>query len=338
MNGSFSGELKVVPVSPLNAPGLMTARGWDTLRGAASVALSCAHPAWEAHVREAGIECVRLESASAHELARSIGVWLEDSDGCPGGYRAWLCDSEHPHLPSPIETIGALDEASGGPIDADYVFASPVAPGAAVVESVRIMHELRSPGGDPWSAAQTHGSLSRYLLEETHEVLAELEREPIRTSELVDEFGDLLFQLVFHARIGMEEAEPWTLDSVARSLNAKMYRRNPHVFGPEREDLSIEEITARWDRIKSQEKPRRALAEGIPLALPALQRAFKIAARAQAAGREEELRAVVENSASNGSIASRIMAIVLEAAARDEDPESALRALVARVEAQLARD
>lgn len=115
MNGSFSGELKVVPVSPLNAPGLMTARGWDTLRGAASVALSCAHPAWEAHVREAGIECVRLDCANAEELARSLEAWLEKSDACSGKYRAWLCDSEHPHLPSPIETIGALEEASGGP-------------------------------------------------------------------------------------------------------------------------------------------------------------------------------------------------------------------------------
>ena len=338
MNGSFSGELKVVPVSPLNAPGLMTSRGWDALRGAGSVALSCAHPAWEAHVREAGIECVRLESAGAHELARSVGAWLEDSDGCPGGYLAWLCDSEHPHLPSPIETIGALEEASGGPIDADYVFASPVAPGAAVVESVRIMHELRSPGGDPWSAAQTHGSLSRYLLEETHEVLAELEREPIHTSELVDEFGDLLFQLVFHARIGMEEAEPWTLDSVARSLNAKMYRRNPHVFGPEREDLSIEEITARWDRIKSQEKPRRSLGEGIPLALPALQRAFKIAARAEAEGRTEELRELLSEVAPHDSDGARLMTIAIAAARRDDDPESALRTLVSRLEAELLRD
>ena len=338
MNGSFSGELKVVPVSPLNAPGLMTSRGWDALRGAGSVALSCAHPAWEAHVREAGIECVRLDCANAEELARSVGEWLGDSDGCPGGYLAWLCDSEHPHLPSPIETIGALEGTSGGPIDADFVFASPVAPGAAVVESVRIMHELRSPGGDPWSAAQTHGSLSRYLLEETHEVLAELEREPIRTSELVDEFGDLLFQLVFHARIGMEEAEPWTLDSVARSLNNKMYRRNPHVFGPAREDLNVEEITAQWEEIKKREKPRRCLGEGIPLALPALQRAFKIAARAEAEGRTEELRELLSQVAPHDSDGARLMTIAIAAARRDDDPESALRTLVSRLEAELLRD
>lgn len=338
MNGAFAGELRIVPVSPLNAPGLMTSRGWDALRGAASVALSCAHPAWEAHVRESGIECVRLESASADELMHSLGEWLEGSDACPGEYRAWLCDSEHPFLPSPMHTLRALEEKIGARVDADFVFASPVAPGAAVVESVRIMHELRSPGGDPWSAEQTHASLARYLLEETHEVLEELEREDLRTPALVDECGDLLFQLVFHARIGMEEAEPWTLDSVARALNAKMYRRNPHVFGPEREDLSVEEITAQWEEIKKKEKPRRALSEGIPLALPALQRAFKIALRAEAAGRAPELHKALEETAPAGSDAARLMEIVIAAAKRDEDPESALRTLLAQIDTRLRGD
>ncbi len=338
MSDVFSGELRIVPVSPLNAPGLMTSRGWDVLRGAASVALSCAHPAWEAHVREAGVECVRLENGNAEELVGSLGEWLGESDASPGEYRAWLCDSEHPFLPSPMDTLRALEETAGARVDADFVFASPVAPGAAVVESVRIMHELRSPGGDPWSAEQTHASLARYLLEETHEVLAELEREQIRTPELVDEFGDLLFQLVFHARIGMEEAEPWTLDSVARSLNEKMYRRNPHVFGPEREDLTVEEITAQWEEIKRREKPRRALGEGIPLALPALQRAFKIAARAEAAGLSDELEEALKNASAPGSDAVQLMSIAIAAAKRDEDPESALRTLLARLESDLSRD
>lgn len=323
-------DLRVLPASPLNAPGLLTAAGWDALRSADAVALSCAHPAWAAHLREAGLTWHTLPATS--ELPTALASWLRESEGV----RVWLADAEHPHVSAPPEVLQRAEESSGLRIDADYVFASPVAPGAAVVESVRIMHELRSPGGDPWSAAQSHGSLSRYLLEETYEVIEELEREPRSSADLVDELGDLLFQLVIHARIGMEAEDPWNLDSVARALNRKMYRRNPHVFSDDRRDLSVDDIIEQWGHIKAAEKPRRSLGEGIPLALPALQRAFKIAHRARTEGRTDELMALAAaraDGSARDADALALLTIAVGAVQRDDDPESALRTLLARIEA-----
>lgn len=334
-------SLLIVPASPLNAPGLLTARGWDALRGADSIAVSCAHPAWRAHVREAGIDAVVLNAENAAILIEALEKWFRQATSQrhvnakeAGTTLVWLADSEHPFLPSPVETVKELETALGRRIDVDFVFASPVAPGSAVVESVRIMHELRSPGGDRWSAEQTHASLSRYLLEETHEVLEELDRGGPDTSALVSEFGDLLFQLVFHARIGTESADPWDLDSVARALNAKMYRRNPHIFSPGRADISVEDAIEQWEEIKAHERsraPERALDEGIPAALPALQRAFKIAQRAATRGELAEFSAAIAGDPD--PLARQIGALVLRAAAEDTDPESSLRGLLARIKA-----
>ncbi len=332
-------DLVVVPVSPLNAPGLMTAKGWDALRAADAVAASCAHPAWSAHLREAGVEATLLSMASPDESVSSLAAWLRaDSDEADGGPRlAWLTDSEHPFIPAPPLVLDTLRQQHGLTVDADFVFASPVAPGAAVVESVRIMHELRSPGGDTWSAEQSHASLARYLLEETHEVLEELDRDPVDDSALVAEFGDLLFQLVFHARIGTESVNPWDLDAVARALNQKMYRRNPHVFSPAREQLSVDDTIAQWEAIKKQEKQsdslastHRGLGDGIPSTLPALQRAFKLVQRAQARGLSEDVDAVIAGFPDE--IGRAIAEIVVKAAQDDRDPESSVRRLIAHIE------
>lgn len=332
-------SLLVLPASPLNAPGLLTARGWDVLRSASAVASSVQHAAWAAHLREAGVESVRLDARGAEVLAQSLIAWVKEASDAGLATvgpqpLVWLADAEHPYLPHPSATVRVLEAEFGEGIEVDYVFASPVAPGSAVVESVRIMHELRSPGGDPWSAEQTHASLARYLLEETHEVLEELERPEIDTTELVGEFGDLLFQLVFHARIGTESHEPWDLDSVARALNMKMYRRNPHVFSAEREELSVEAIIARWESIKSKEKTRSSVFEGIPRELPALQRAFKIASRIEHRGDAERLRRAIE--ACGDATARELMTTIVAAVDIDHDPESALRRFLLELEATLA--
>lgn len=333
-------ELLIVPVSPLNAPGLMTSRGWDTVRTAMAVALSCAHPAWQAHLREAGVEAQHVSGTSAETWADALAAWwrsVTDGEGEADGTRhvAWLCDSEHPYLPAPTHMLSLMEERVGSRIDADFVFASPVAPGSAVVESVRIMHELRSPGGDTWSAEQTHASLARYLLEETYEVLEELDATPVDERALVAEFGDVLFQLVFHARIGMEAAEPWDLDAVARALNEKMYRRNPHVFSPRREHLSVQSTIEQWHAIKEQEKESasvkdRYLGEGIPACLPALQRIAKLAQRARDAGLSGEFADAVGRD--GDAYARQLAELATRHTGEDRDPESALRALATRIE------
>ena len=147
---------------------------------------------------------------------------------------------------------------------------------------VEAMDVLRSPGGCPWDTEQTHESLVRYLLEETYELV-----ETIETGDragLREELGDVLFQVVFHARIAAEDHDdPFTLDDVAADLVAKLHRRHPHVFGDD-EYVDAAHLTTRWDQIKQQEKARASVLDGIPLDQGALSRAQKVVSRAQRAG------------------------------------------------------
>lgn len=152
-------------------------------------------------------------------------------------------------------------------------------------ESVVVMDRLYSPGGCPWDREQTHATLVRYLLEEAHELAEAIEtgdREGMR-----EELGDLLLQVLFHARIASEDpVDPFTVDDVAADLVAKLVRRHPHVFA----DTAVTTgdghaaLYAQWDEIKQQEKQRESVLEGIPLAQGALARAQKVLSRAQRAG------------------------------------------------------
>ncbi|MFF3065743.1 MazG family protein [Oerskovia sp. NPDC057915] len=152
-------------------------------------------------------------------------------------------------------------------------------------ESVAVMDRLYSPGGCPWDREQTHETLVRYLLEEAHELA-----EAIETGDragMREELGDLLLQVLFHARIASEDEEdPFTVDDVAADLVAKLVRRHPHVFA----DTAVTTgdghaaLYTQWDEIKQQEKQRESVLEGIPLAQGALARAQKVLSRAQRAG------------------------------------------------------
>ena len=143
------------------------------------------------------------------------------------------------------------------------------------------MDQLRSPGGCPWDAQQTHDSLATYLLEETYETL-----EAIDSGDRVhlrEELGDLLLQVVFHARIATEHPDdPWTIDDVAAEISDKLVRRHPHVFG-DATARSAAHVEAAWDRLKAAEKQRTSALDGIPAALPALSLATKTIGRAERA-------------------------------------------------------
>jgi XTP/dITP diphosphohydrolase len=145
--------------------------------------------------------------------------------------------------------------------------------GERLLDLVRVMARLRGPGGCPWDAEQTHASLARHLLEETHEVLAAIDAgdgEAIR-----DELGDVLLQVVFHAQIAAGDGE-WDVDDVAEGLVAKLVRRHPHVFG-EVKVSGADEVLVNWEQIKAGEKGGDAggLEDDIPASLPALARASK---------------------------------------------------------------
>jgi XTP/dITP diphosphohydrolase len=136
-----------------------------------------------------------------------------------------------------------------------------------VARLVEVMDQLRSPGGCPWDAEQTHESLTKYLLEETYETLDAIASGDL--AELHEELGDLLLQVVFHARIAQETNPDFSLESIARGVIEKLVRRHPHVFAGV-EFKSEAELEANWKRVKAQEKSRESSTDGVPLAMPAL--------------------------------------------------------------------
>jgi XTP/dITP diphosphohydrolase len=194
---------------------------------------------------------------------------------------------------------------------------------------VQVMDQLRSPGGCPWDAEQTHESLAKYLLEETYEAL-----EAMNSGDLVslrEELGDLLLQVVFHARIAQETDPSFNLDAIAQGVVDKLIRRHPHVFDG-LEVKSNEELEANWATIKSSEKSRDSVTDGVPTAMPALQLATQLTYRA----RENQLKAVspdlvlqvanVVGEVSPENIAQVLLAVVELSRQSDVDAESALRA------------
>jgi MazG family protein len=142
----------------------------------------------------------------------------------------------------------------------------------------------------PWDQAQTHASLMPHLVEESYEVLdalGELEESggsAAAYAHLEEELGDLLFQIVFHARLAREE-DRFDLAAVARGVHDKLVHRHPHVFG-DVEARGADEVVANWEEIKRQEKGRRSVTEGIPLGLPALMLTAKLARKARSVGLE----------------------------------------------------
>ncbi|HUZ53258.1 MAG TPA: MazG family protein [Streptosporangiaceae bacterium] len=169
---------------------------------------------------------------------------------------------------------------------------TPEEPGAALLELVAIMDRLRTEC--PWDARQTHESLAPYLLEETYEALEALERRDM--AELRGELGDVLLQVLFHARVAAERTDGtgFTIDDVANGIAAKLIRRHPHVFA----DVIVtgaEDVKRNWDEIKADERAaaagggRTSALDGVPMGQPALSLAAQLQRRAQRAGAPAEL-------------------------------------------------
>jgi XTP/dITP diphosphohydrolase len=152
---------------------------------------------------------------------------------------------------------------------------------------VRVMHILLSADGCPWDRSQTHTTLVKHLLEEAYEAA-----EAIETADragMVEELGDVLLQVVFHATIGESDPEPFTLEDVAAGVADKLIGRHPFIFGTDQqraghENLSAADTYVTWDQIKTVEKSRTSVLDGIPIAQPALARTQKVVERAQRGG------------------------------------------------------
>jgi XTP/dITP diphosphohydrolase len=204
-------------------------------------------------------------------------------------------------------------------------------PAADVGELIRVIAALREHC--PWMGALTHASLVEYLLEEAYEVAETIETGEDE-AELKGELGDVLLQVVLHARLA-EERGVFGFGDVARGLTEKMIRRNPHVFRPDGSlqdsfPATVEEIVLKWDAVKKAESPQRSTPfEGIPVALPALAQAQTTLDRAERAGLSPAVGAaeIPETEAELGEL---LLAVVHSARSRGLDAERALRGAVRR--------
>lgn len=202
----------------------------------------------------------------------------------------------------------------------------PGAAGDPLRRLVAVMDRLRSPGGCPWDAEQTHASLVPYVLEEAYEVAEAVEHDD--RANLREELGDLLLQVVFHARIAQEHPDdPFDVDDVAADLVAKLVRRHPHVFAGARV-ADADGVHRQWEQIKRTEKQRESVLDGVPLALGALARAQKVASRAARAGLDAPAPA-------GDALGERLLALVLEARSAGLDAEGELRRAAAAWESDL---
>jgi XTP/dITP diphosphohydrolase len=195
------------------------------------------------------------------------------------------------------------------------------------------MNRLRSPGGCPWDAEQTHQSLVEYLIEESYECVEAIEANDQRAMQ--EELGDLLLQVVFHSRI----AEPsWDIDNVIEGITTKLIDRHPHVFADGALNTSMEtatDVEDSWHVRKAKEKGRSSLTEGIPEALPSLMRAAKLDSRTKSLGVPDSQQAqLAENIFSNISDESELGDLFVEftrlARSRGWDAEASVRAAVRR--------
>jgi XTP/dITP diphosphohydrolase len=196
---------------------------------------------------------------------------------------------------------------------------APSAPHPKLDELIATLERLRAPGGCAWDRDQTHGSLVQYLTEETYELVEAIESGG--RDELIEELGDVLYQVLFHADIEAE-AGSFTLEDVAAHMTAKMVARHPHVFGDVVADTP-DDVVATWEHIKSIEKAHRtSVLDGIPDAMPALAIADKIVGRAAKVGVVPDAMPV---PASEAELGAQLLGIVTAARAAGLDSERALR-------------
>ncbi|AXT85832.1 hypothetical protein C6I20_11965 [Aeromicrobium sp. A1-2] len=279
--------MQIVVISPRVAPGILTLQAWDVLRAAGAVRASVDDP----HVRAIVSSGIPVEIAERPSYEADT-VWI-----APTGDAAWA------------RTM-ADDLMAGDAPAVEVIFGSYDLPGSALLDVVEVMDRLRREC--PWTAQQSHDSLSHYLLEEAHETLEALDSGD--GDHLREELGDLLMQIVFHARIAAE-GEGWDIDDVAAGIAAKLVSRNPHVFG----DVTVssaEEVDANWQRLKAIEKQRTSAFEGVPASLPALAYADKVI------GRLGTIDVTGED------LGSRLLALVTEARGEGRDAEEVLRQAV----------
>jgi XTP/dITP diphosphohydrolase len=291
--------LILVTTSPRVAPGLLSHQAWQVLRSGPVLTGSAAHPQLP-YLADAGVEVEVVEPDPPALAARAVAetvVWLaEDDEGFMRAVGHAAIALEEPPL---IEVVpGSYD-----------------VPGARVLDLVAVMDRLRTEC--PWDRKQTHETLVPYLLEEAYEVLETIEQGDYPA--LREELGDLLLQVVFHARV----AEDFDMDDVAAGIVEKLVRRHPHVFGSVRAE-SADEVNDNWEAIKAAERAsqgRESALDGVPMGQPALSLVAQLLRRAGRAGAPDSLAAGVGQG-----VARELFDLVRRAGDAGLDAEAELRA------------
>jgi len=321
-------RLVLLVTSPRVAAGALSWDAWSALRAgpvftrdqlspqlpaleAAGVTVEAIDPTWPA------VAVARL----LRDAARETGTvtWLAG----PGG------DED---LGRALGEIATQSADSGEQIDVEVLPGSWDMPGARLLDVVATMDRLRSPGGCPWDAQQTHESLAPYLLEEAYEAFEAIEDED--PAALREELGDVLLQVLFHARLAEEQSgdDRWTIDDVAAGLVEKLVRRHPHVFG-DRTVSGADEVVANWDQIKAEEKAGRSVVAGVPLSMAALTLAATLQRKAAKLGVPADLVAPEVLAAETPGAAVSAAAAHYESAPGVESAGQLLWAVVAAMRA-----
>ena len=283
-------------------PGLLNAAGWRAV--------------------SAGRSLAALPGADATAaLLRAEGWAILDVEAVAG-------------LPDDAVVLAGAEEHAADPVPgAEVIAGAPEPAGAGLLDVVAVMDRLRSPGGCPWDAEQTHASLRGYLLEEAHEAydaIVDGDADAMR-----EELGDVLLQVVFHARVAAEAdaGRRFDVDDVAGDLVAKLVRRHPHVFG-DVGPRDVAAVEAGWEEIKQAEKQRRSPTEGVSRSQPATSWGAALVRRAGRAGLLTPEPAEL-GVTSPEALGERLLAVVAAAEQRGWDAEDALREAVRRYAGEL---
>jgi MazG family protein len=268
------GPVRVSLVETSDAlPGLLPFQAWDVL-GTAEVVLlrdPATHPS-AVHLHLAGLDLERVDPAALERsdldltrpggpqdrrIAKALVERAVQRGGC-----AYLLGPDDAGLAPALAGMAAEHD-----LEIELVLLAQQPPGTEVLRLAQVMRQLRDPdSGCPWDLEQDHTTLARYLVEECYELIDAIERAD--DTDLEEELGDVLLQVVFHAQVA-QDRRAFGLDEVARGIADKLIRRHPHVFA-DGEAATAEEVQTNWDRLKDDEKGREGPFEGVPAAGPGL--------------------------------------------------------------------
>ncbi|RDG37887.1 nucleoside triphosphate pyrophosphohydrolase [Streptomyces corynorhini] len=301
------GRIVLLTASHRVAPGLLSWPAWRTLHEADRVLCADAGHPQLPYLREAGVT-VEHAAPDARELV----------DACAGGRTVVVLPAAEGEGTDARLTDGLAGLAGSGRVrmpDLELLPGSYDLPGARLLDLVQVMDRIRA--ACPWSSLQTHRGLAKYAIEEAYELVEAIEDG--ERAGLREELGDVLLQVVFHARIAEEDPdEPFSVDDVAGTLVDKLIHRHPHVFGDETAETP-EDVKAHWLRTKADEKRRASVTDGVPVGQPGLALAAKLASRVRTAGLEVALPG-------GEGIGYELLALAVRAEEAGVDPETALRA------------